>query len=87
MNHDEEQQLRGIAAMITRADPVLAQRLTGRPNRRNRGLSLASHAVLALCAVLSLLGVSGHQAGIALISCLLLMTVYPLLLAIKTSRP
>jgi len=86
MNLDEEEhQLRGIAEMLIRSDPVLARRLTGGPNR-HPGVAQAAHAALAGCVVLSVAGVIAHQGQVVLLSCLLLMTVYPLLLVIK-SRP
>jgi hypothetical protein len=88
LDHNEFLQLSRIANFTRRSDPELVRRLaapmgSGRRLRATR----ASSVTLAVCALLSLVGLVTGNATTTVVGGLVLLTIYPLLLIVAKERP
>ena len=88
LDHNEFLQLSRIADFTRRSDPELVRRLAAPigPRRRLRA-TRASSVTLAVCALLSLVGLVTGNATTTVVGGLILLTIYPLLLIVAKERP
>lgn len=87
LDHNEFLQLSRIADFTRRSDPEFVSKLAAPMGRRRRlWAAKASHVTLAVCALLSLLGLVTDDVTTTVVGGLTLLTVYPLLLIVAKER-
>jgi hypothetical protein len=87
LDHNEFLQLSRIADFTRRSDPEFVRRLAAPMGRRRRlWASRASYVTLAVCVLLSLVGLATDDITPTVVGGVTLLTVYPLLL-IVVKRP
>jgi hypothetical protein len=87
LDHNEFLQLSRIADFTRRSDPELFSKLAAPMGRRRRlWATRASYVTLAVCVLLSLLGLVTGDATTTVVGGLTLLTVYPLLLIVAKER-
>jgi len=88
LDHNEFLQLSRIADFTRRSDPELVRRLAAPMGPRRRlWATRASYVTLAVCALLSLVGLVTGNTTTTVVGGLALLTIYPLLLIVAKERP
>lgn len=85
LNDRELRELHSIEQALTCAHPGLARRF-GEPITRHRTWMTVSYMTLAVCAVLSLVGLLLGEVAASIPAGVALMTVYPLCLTMAKKR-
>jgi hypothetical protein len=87
IDHNEFLQLSRIAHFTRRSDPDLVHKLTAPMGPRRRLYATrVSYVTLAVCALLSLVGLVTGDATTTVVGGLTLLTIYPLLLIVAKER-
>jgi len=86
LDYNELLRLSRIADFTRRSDPELVRKLTAPMRRRRRVWVKVSHVTLAVCALLSLIGLATGDPTTSAVGGLILLTIYPFLLVVARKR-